>query len=425
MIANVISQPWQKAQREAHSLLQQYQRFREHKRNPTKSFIFHPNQPSILRFPENVYTEIANRLPLEDRVCFALTCKPIFMRLHRILQAPDLQYPHDRVHDERPFLRRRNIEKHPRTKLVRRLETSHWKYCIGCWKLHPRSEWKSNSPLSEHSLFDAHHHPRCGNLVSRRTPHNPKDLASPKQTLWLDCFATQPVPAPAAKQPLQCTPRAGIVDLCPCLSITFHHKQQLVRLVESLRSRPAPATSAREFFYDNLFEYTPSRSNSHTLCHFCAVHNNPFFRVFVCTMLTLKKGCLYVHSSYKVYVGTATGLPAGLTPPFDRPPSTGWEAALYPAQECWSGVDVSLWFARFKRFLDDPESDFYREAKDGLGRGRDSCDPVLERDRSRSPQDGDFEIITQRNLGSGDSPDENWRRARRVEMDPWYKRVCW
>lgn len=126
-----------------------------------------------------------------------------------------------------------------RNQLLLRLENRRWVCCWGCLKLHPRTEF----PWYSHSLF---------------------------------------------RRPLErtCTDYAGLVDLCPCISLTVRGRERLIKFFES-----SPKKHAKY----GLFEYTFTRRGIPCLTHSCAYryrcrHNNYNMRVWV--TLTINAGRL-------------------------------------------------------------------------------------------------------------------------------------
>ncbi|OJJ35366.1 hypothetical protein ASPWEDRAFT_506779 [Aspergillus wentii DTO 134E9] len=146
------------------------------------------------QFLEAILSNIFDLLPVLDQVCFALTCKHFYAYFRAYLNNRKLFLP-DLFRETRLILCRNvDIESRARTQLLRRLEDANWKYCFQCWTLHPHSAWQH--PKGK-SCLD------CQQLNGRR-----------------------------------CMPYAGIVDLCPCLSITKCDQVYLIKR-QSDRKRSA------------------------------------------------------------------------------------------------------------------------------------------------------------------------------------------
>lgn len=146
-----------------------------------------------------------------DRACFALSCK----RLHAYYVS---------------YNRQRGIcvlSTLPRTLLLRRLQNERWVYCCRCQNLHQYSRW-------QFLQFGR----RC----------DPKPAIS-ECNAWCD------------------VKHDDRVDICPCLSITFHQKQHRTEYFRSQQE------TLRRSSY---------QKSSGTFTHLCTVQH-PLARVFVLT----------------------------------------------------------------------------------------------------------------------------------------------
>ncbi|KAH8692109.1 hypothetical protein BGW36DRAFT_363120 [Talaromyces proteolyticus] len=151
-----------------------------------KSLIFHRRKPGtadsvLFRLPECLVREIFELLSPVDQVCFFISCKLLFNLFNSTYK--EFTFPRH-LHIKIPHLCL-NWPDIPRNMLLIRLENTRWVFCSACLKLHPRKEFDRLS-LREPSLKR-----RC--------------------MVW-----------------------AGIVDLCPCLSLTFRDREQLVQLLKNL-----------------------------------------------------------------------------------------------------------------------------------------------------------------------------------------------
>lgn len=130
-------------------------------------------EPIILRVPIELLIEIFSHLELPGQVCFAMSCKGLYQLFGSVLQADELCFP-------RLSSRKGRAKKyHRRMTLLTQLEDSRWACCAVCQKLHPRKEF---------ALFYLSEHPRQRKCMS-----------------W-----------------------AGLVDLCPCITLTPHDRNHIV-----------------------------------------------------------------------------------------------------------------------------------------------------------------------------------------------------
>lgn len=156
--------------------------------------------PNILDLAEKVLYNICRCLPLVDQVCLSLTCKKLYWMFGTIGKHEDLAFP--RLLAIRIPILCVNSPDVVRNRLLRRLENRHWAYCAECLKLHPRKEFGRGS--LRHSAW-------------RRA----------------------------------CTDHAGIVDICPCISLTVRDRE---KIFERLKSPVKPAKiefGAFRFFFVN------------------------------------------------------------------------------------------------------------------------------------------------------------------------------
>lgn len=145
-----------------------------------------PKYFAILSLDKRILQKIYQHLSLVDQVCLSLSCKDHFDLFRTIGKHKYLEFPR--------LLRIRNpilcVNSPYGNQLLRRLENRRWAYCGECLnKLHPRKEFKRRS-LRQAALE------RC------------------------------------------CTSYAGIVDLCPCISLTIRGRHKLIKI---LRSPTKPA----------------------------------------------------------------------------------------------------------------------------------------------------------------------------------------
>ena len=141
----------------------------------------------LLELPTELLLEIASHLTDVSEACLALTCKGLFAISRPILNAESLRFNRDFA---RLFHHYQDYESFggARWQLLTLLEDRKWRACAKCLKLHPRKEFSSRE------LKRAPEGRTCnlGNL-------------------------------------------AGIVDLCPCIKLTFRDKLDLIRLLQKRR----------------------------------------------------------------------------------------------------------------------------------------------------------------------------------------------
>lgn len=122
--------------------------------------------------------DIFSHLELPSQVCFAMTCKSLYRLLGSVLQADDLCFPTLSSRKGRDGPAKKY---HRRMTLLTQLEDSRWTCCAACQKLHPRKEF-SSFYMSEYP-----------------SPHKRKCMS------W-----------------------AGLVDLCPCITLTPRDTKRIV-----------------------------------------------------------------------------------------------------------------------------------------------------------------------------------------------------
>lgn len=154
------------------------------KLRPIRSILprFRRNGPTILSLQDRALHKIYKYLPPVDKACLSLSCKRFFGLFGTILKEKVFQFP--RLLDLRIPILCVNSSKVPRNQLLLRLENHEWAYCGRCLKLHPRKEFHE------------------------------KLLAEPALKRF-------------------CAGYAGIIDLCPCATLTFRDMEHLATLLKS------------------------------------------------------------------------------------------------------------------------------------------------------------------------------------------------
>jgi hypothetical protein len=224
-----------------------------------KRRIFRPQpEPSIMqRMPREILDVIFDFLSTQDQICLALSCKFLYTCFLTRFKVSDL----------RPFVLRatrplmttnKYLRSKDRVQILSRLDDSRWKYCKGCCNLHPRSAWR-------------------------------------------------PPPSPSVSESLQqqlCMPYAGMVDICPCLSITFPEKQHLMGTINIALSN----TDHRyESFFNDLLHYPDEGRRRGCFGHHCHLYKHPVASVDVSTIIYLDKETknLRVRNEYRFAITRA------------------------------------------------------------------------------------------------------------------------
>lgn len=140
--------------------------------------------PPLLRVPLDILFEIFPLLPLPLQVCLALTCKSLYRLFSSTLQDETLALPSLLACKSFTLCKNGSSDEISpvalRTQLLLQLQDDYWVYCAACLKLQPRALFwpgiESFSPLS-----------------------------------------------------LECIYRTRVIDLCPCLSLTFFDRMRLDR----------------------------------------------------------------------------------------------------------------------------------------------------------------------------------------------------
>lgn len=149
--------------------------------------ILKDKRTTMTSLDDGLLTEIHKHLPNVDKMCLSLTCKRFFNLLGTVANHVDFKFP--RLLYVRVPILCVNSKDLPRNQLLVRLEDQRWAYCGDCLKLHPRKEFTKNSLRSE--------------ALERR-----------------------------------CSPFAGIVDLCPCNSLTLRQRNHIIDLLDSPATQP-------------------------------------------------------------------------------------------------------------------------------------------------------------------------------------------
>lgn len=193
----------------------------------------------FLSLPIDIHDRIADFLSPLSQACMALACKHLRGIHGRALCSLDLRFP-EAFHPSAGIKERSDYFVSERWKFLKYLEDDRWQCCSRCLKLHRVSEFPKGSLLTD-----------------------------PEERY---CNLGQ---------------NSGIVDLCPCIKLTYHDK---LRLVQQLRLDPKrPRT---------LSEVDLSAESPH-IWHQCEIPGN-------CTFVTklyavLEEEHLRIVTRYHIY----------------------------------------------------------------------------------------------------------------------------
>ncbi|KAL4969955.1 F-box protein [Aspergillus stella-maris] len=180
------------------------------------------SRTSLSKLPIHILTQIFDLLPLLDQACLALTCKSFHFIFNAVLEHEQFRFP--RLYqlellespsgtpplnlDLRPvsslyikegsrhYARNAGLGKlgYTRHQLLLRLEDRRLKYCVKCMKLHHRESF------------------------AQPTYHGPM--------VYRD----------------YCWSEAGVVDICPCISLTIRDKARIVQCLRRMKKGKGPSS---------------------------------------------------------------------------------------------------------------------------------------------------------------------------------------
>jgi hypothetical protein len=201
-----------------------------------------PKYSAIPCLDERILENIYQHLSLVDQVCLSLSCKDLFSLFGKIVKHKDLEFP--RLLRIRIPILCVNSPHVLRNQLLLRLENHRWAYCAKCLKLHPRAEF------TEYSLRKS--------ALER-----------------------------------SCTFEAGIVDLCPCISLTGRGRDRLIKILKS------PATPAKTKY--GPFEYDFDDRKQPGLRHACLFSTQSGYDVeFAANLFLNESGQLCVTGRHTI-----------------------------------------------------------------------------------------------------------------------------
>lgn len=195
----------------------------------------------LLDLPFDILVVIFPLLSILSQACLALTCKSLYSLCGHVLKDNSLAWPRmSRTYE--PLLSQPELL---RNQFLFRLENDRWLYCAGCLKLHPRHRFglPSDSPEKR-----------------------------------------------------QCKYHSGIVDLCPCIALTFFDR---LRLEESLRE--GAFDTSLPLSIRTAFEFSIS-SGKRCLMHQCSITYHADALVYMTVVVSLDVQRLEVQKTCRLHL---------------------------------------------------------------------------------------------------------------------------
>lgn len=305
--------------------------------------------------PQEIVAMILEYLSVPDQVCFSLSCKHVFACLQSSLKMNGMQLSQLLPPEKRPILCP-DSKKRPLVQLLRQLENSRWKYCSECWSLHPHSTWRALKSTRK----------------LRQKPY---------------CFNCHLIHAQICYMPY-----AGVVDLCPCLTITFRDKLQIMETCMYARQS---ALEGCHYYYNDVLSH-PSYGKLHKyLWHECTFSDHPFAKVRISTSLSIDEETigLSVLNRYAFEILQ------------ESPSSRASSSSIVKTPSVCRHREPGTWL---ERFFDEAGSSFR-----GWDKTHTLC-PTRQTDWGdwKKPEAGhmpcSFEIVIVRNLGNKEWPNKDW-----------------
>ncbi|KAL2865293.1 uncharacterized protein BJX67DRAFT_383032 [Aspergillus lucknowensis] len=151
--------------------------------------------PAIFALSPPLLREIFDLLSPIDQICLFLSCVKFYREFEFAVNYDEFSFPRLLHTNTQPSANPENV---PRNQLLVRLEDSRWAFCSACVNLHRRKEF------------------------------------TPRSALKISPFKRR------------CMPNAGIVDLCPCASVTYRDCLHIAKyLRETSRGNPVRKPRAR------------------------------------------------------------------------------------------------------------------------------------------------------------------------------------
>lgn len=217
-------------------------RLKAPKKEPKEAPKEAPRKPWISTLDEPALSKIFEKLSLIDQVCLSLSCKRFFKLFGAIAKREEILFPR-LLHIGIPGLCVNNPEV-LRNQLLVRLENDRWACCGRCLRLHPREEF------TEISLE---------NPPLKRT----------------------------------CTPDAGIVDFCPCVSLTLRDRARVIELLQSSK-RPLRDT------YWPFHVFLDARGRPFLLHDCVSTNAKAGYRVIIRMVLFIESDQLMMRALYVI-----------------------------------------------------------------------------------------------------------------------------
>ncbi|CAI7638784.1 unnamed protein product [Penicillium glandicola] len=259
-----------------------------------KKPIYHQPQTSKLyeQIPAEILDIIYEQLPTLEQIYLALTCKSLYIHFVSFLKTKNPDHAKLLIPRENrlPIHCNAELEKHPRIQLLRQLENIWWKCCVVSFK------------RPGHSNKDCHCY-KCGVLQGH-----------------------------------DCMPYAGLVDICPCLSIAFKERELMVAMIRPIRARVSM------FHEDFPYELSAERTmHPDKIMHRCKVTSHVYAQVSIETTLYIKQRALgealHVQNSYTFDFSEGfPGVTGGICP---HKQTTKWLKQFFVD----AGLDYSAWGA--------------------------------------------------------------------------------
>ncbi|KAK2746146.1 hypothetical protein FQN55_005775 [Onygenales sp. PD_40] len=294
-----------------------------------------PHAP-ILDLPLELMLMINDLLPLEARCCLALTCKGLFEFNSDAVEAPEFDFLPSNPYDRRLMKNSDNLTTE-RWSLLRLLESEQWLCCSTCLMLHTTRHFSTRQILA-------------------RPTHRVCKLG-----------------------------RVGIVNLCPCMNLTFHQRNTIAERIK--------ASGASDRAY---------------LLHGCILHSESTCVVTKIRACLGERGDLFIHTQYAVFIsGWNLDRPLDLLPRVFCPHLTFYHYfRLYEVSQ--SEFKISI-----RDMSGDHPSDIPSEAYE-KGLYCKYCDTTIyvtqsNHDRRGYRRNFFFEVATVRNMGRGTRADDTWR----------------
>jgi hypothetical protein len=209
---------------------------------------------SLPELPVDVLLLIFPLLPLLLQVCLALTCKSLYELFGHVLSDESLAWPRQFASkDYMPLVYQSDL---PRNQLIFMLEDDYWIYCSLCLKLHPQSRFERG----------------------RRS--------FPLYLRW-------------------CKNGKGVLDISPCLSLTFDERDRLEQCLRAGLLDPGMPRSSR-----HAFRLSVDHRGRH-LIHECSIddHANAFITIRV-TISLADQDDLLLQTRYHIYLTRSRPAPA-------------------------------------------------------------------------------------------------------------------